>query len=169
MARRLVLVSLMALVLGARPASALFGWFGSSTSQPVAFNHKLHVENNGLACVECHEYVMTQTFAGLPRIEKCLECHTDPVTSSPEEEKIRKAAASGKPLLWRRLYEVPDHVYYSHRRHVVAGKLECVGCHGPIAATTKPPPRPLRALTMNFCMDCHRKRGVTNDCIACHK
>ena len=169
MLRRIALFSLLVLLAEAGPALALFGWFGSSSSQPIAFNHKLHVEKNGLACADCHEYVTTQIFAGLPRIEKCLECHQTAVTSSAEEEKIRKIAASGKPLVWARLYKVPDHVYYSHRRHVVAGKLECAGCHGPIASTTKPPSGPLNALTMNFCMGCHRKRGASMDCISCHK
>jgi len=127
------------------------------------------VEDNGLECDECHIYVKTQIFAGLPTIEKCLECHEEPVTDSPEEEKIRQAAAQGEPLKWSRLYDVPDHVYYSHRRHVVAGEIPCAECHGAIAETTSPPPRALNHITMSFCIACHERRAVTNDCIACHK
>jgi len=140
-----------------------------STVQPIAFNHRLHVQENGLECVECHTYVKTQTFAGLPSIEKCLECHEEALTDSPEEEKIRQAAATAAPLAWNRLYKVPDHVYYSHRRHVAAGQIPCAECHGPIAEATTPPPKALNEITMKFCMACHERTGITNDCIACHK
>lgn len=165
MAQR-ALVPVLVAALCAWPA--LSPAFRRSVSQPIAFNHQLHVEGNGMECVECHVYVLTQTFAGLPTVERCLECHEAPLTDSAEEEKIRQFAARGEPLVWNRLYEMPDHVYSSHRRHVVAGGMDCAECHGPIAATTKPPPRPLKNMTMDFCMDCHRRSGITNDCLACH-
>jgi hypothetical protein len=170
MRKRVLLTFLGLLAAGAVGAPAVFALFGSRPPivQPVAFNHRLHVEDNGLACVDCHIYVTTQTFAGLPRVEKCLECHEEAQTESPEEEKIRQAAADGRELAWNRIYQIPDHVYSSHRRHVVAGKLACAECHGPIAETTSPPARPLNDISMDFCMDCHRQNGVTNDCIACH-
>jgi hypothetical protein len=162
MLKRLVLAIFAVFAVGGGLAQA-------AIRQPVAFNHKLHVEENGLDCVECHIYVKSQTFAGLPTVGKCMECHESALTSSPEEEKIRQAAADGKQLKWNRIYVVPNHVYYSHRRHVVAGHLECATCHGPIAQTTSPPPAPLNKITMNFCIECHQKNKVTNDCIACHK
>ncbi|MEW6488009.1 MAG: cytochrome c3 family protein [Thermodesulfobacteriota bacterium] len=165
MMQRTLAIFLVA-TLGAWPAHSLV--FRRAVTQPIAFNHRLHVEGNGLECVECHVYVLTQTFAGLPSLERCLECHETAVTDSAEEEKIRELAARGETLVWKRLYEVPDHVYSSHRRHVVAGGIDCAECHGPVAATTRPPARPLRALTMDFCMDCHRRRGASNDCLACH-
>jgi hypothetical protein len=165
MMQRTLAIFLVA-TLGAWPAHSLV--FRRAVTQPIAFNHRLHVEGNGLECVECHAYVLTQTFAGLPSLERCLECHETAVTDSAEEEKLRELAAWGETLVWKRLYEMPDHVYSSHRRHVVAGGIDCAECHGPVAATTRPPARPLRALTMDFCMDCHRRRGASNDCLACH-
>ncbi|GAB4256005.1 MAG: cytochrome c3 family protein [Deferrisomatales bacterium] len=155
---------------------ALLGGVGrAAITQPVAFNHKLHVEDNGLECVECHVYVRSQPFAGLPGVEKCLECHEEPQTDSAEEEKIRQTAEQGGELQWNRIYDVPDHVYYSHRRHVVAGGLECGECHGPIAESTSPPTRPLNEITMDFCIECHMERDVAmagdgpGDCFSCHK
>lgn len=136
--------------------------------QPLAFNHKAHVDM-GMDCVDCHTYVKTQTFSGLPTLETCLGCHAEAITESPEEEKVRTAAAAGTELHWNRLYHVPNHVYYSHRRHVTAGGLECATCHGPIAQTERPPKAPLNAITMDFCIDCHQRNEVTVDCIACHK
>lgn len=168
MLTRVLQISGVLLAIGAGAAPMAFAVFGGSISQPIAFNHKLHVEDNGLECVECHIYVMTQPFAGYPGVDKCLECHEEAQTDSAEEEKIRQTAAAGEELVWNRIYDVPDHVYSSHRRHVVAGELECAECHGPIADATSPPSRPLNDLSMDFCMDCHEQRGVTNDCIACH-
>jgi predicted CXXCH cytochrome family protein len=170
MLNRVSLTLLVLLVAGAGAGPHVHALFGSrpKISQPVAFNHKLHVEENGMDCVECHVYVTSQPFAGLPGVERCLECHEEAQTDSSEEEKIRQTAANGEELAWNRLYVMPEHVYYSHRRHVVAGKLECAECHGPFAEATSPPPRPLNKISMDFCMDCHENRGVTNDCLACH-
>jgi len=68
----------------------LFFWInlgvGSKTEQPISFNHKKHVDQ-GLQCDACHRYFKTQTFSGLPDIKICLECHKEPVTNNPEEEK----------------------------------------------------------------------------------
>ena len=136
--------------------------------QPVAFNHKAHVDV-GMECADCHAYYDTQTFSGLPTIQDCLSCHDEAITESKEEEAIRSAAAAGEPLTWRRLYTVPDHVYYSHRRHVAAEGVECATCHGAIAESTRPPPRALTDLSMDFCLNCHKQTGASEDCIACHK
>jgi hypothetical protein len=141
--------------------------FGSKTGQPISFNHKKHVEQ-GLECDTCHRYFKTQTFAGMPDIAICLECHKEPMTKSPEEEKIRLFAQKKEEISWRRIYEEPDHVFYSHRRHVVLGKLQCQTCHGDIAQSERPPSKPWVKMTMNWCMNCHTKNKVVNDCLACH-
>jgi len=141
---------------------------GSRTDQPIAFNHKKHVEQ-GLGCDTCHRYYKAQTFSGLPDISVCLECHKDAITKSPEEEKIRQFAKRGEEIPWKRIYGEPDHVFYSHRRHVVLGKIECKTCHGTIGESEKPPTRPFVRMTMRWCMDCHTRNKVTNDCSACHQ
>jgi hypothetical protein len=60
-------------------------------------------------------------------------------------------------------------VYFSHRRHVGIGKLECGACHGDIAVSQHPPSRALVRITMEFCLDCHRAKGQSLDCVACHR
>ena len=141
--------------------------FGSRIEQPISFNHKKHMDQ-GLGCDTCHRFFKTQTFSGMPDINTCLECHKEPVTKSPEEEKIREFQKKGTPILWKRIYEQPDHVFFSHRRHVVLGKLECKNCHGGVGQSERPPSRPWVMMTMKWCMDCHTKSKVTNDCLACH-
>src|SRR3990172_3448010 len=43
--------------------------------QPIAYNHRVHIENAGLKCQECHLYVETMASATLPSIEICRTCH----------------------------------------------------------------------------------------------
>ena len=44
----------------------------------------------------------------------------------------------------------------------------CQTCHGNIGQSEKPPTKPWVKMTMKWCMDCHTKNKVTNDCLACH-
>ena len=141
--------------------------FSSKGGQPISFNHKKHLEQ-GLECDTCHPYYKTQNFSGLPNITICLECHKEPITKSPEEEKIRQFKKKGEEIPWRQVHREPDHVFFSHRRHVVSGKMPCQTCHGNIAESEKPPSKPWVSMTMSWCMNCHAKNKVTNDCIACH-
>jgi hypothetical protein len=149
----------------------LFFWInlgtGSKAEQPISFNHQKHLEQ-GTECNTCHAYYNDETFSGMPKVAVCLECHKDPITQNPEEEKIRQINKKGDEVRWKRVYQQPDHVFFSHRRHVVLGKMECENCHGDIGQRDKPPSRPWVKMTMNWCMDCHAKKKVTNDCLACH-
>ena len=140
---------------------------GSKTEQPISFNHKKHLEQ-GLECDACHRFYKTEAFSGLPGLNTCIECHKEPVTKSPEEEKIRQFQKKGEVIPWKRVYQEPDHVFFSHRRHVVLGKLQCQACHGNIGQRETPPAKPWVKMTMSWCMDCHKKNKVTNDCLACH-
>jgi hypothetical protein len=140
---------------------------GYKTEQPISFNHKKHAEQ-GLECDACHRFYKTQTFSGLPDLNTCLECHKEPITKSPEEEKIRQFQKKGEQIPWKRIYGEPDHVFFSHRRHVILGKLQCQNCHGDIGQRETPPQKPWVKMTMSWCMDCHKKSKVTNDCLACH-
>jgi hypothetical protein len=159
---------LIGLAIGTLILAVLIGFgFGSKAGQPILFNHKKHTEQ-GVECASCHRFFKTQTFSGMPTLSTCLECHKDPITENPEEEKIREFQKRGEEIPWKRLYREPDHVFFSHRRHVVLGKIDCQTCHGAIGQSEKPPSRPWVRMTMEWCMNCHGKKKVTNDCLACH-
>lgn len=147
---------------------AIMGASGSSAGgQPIAFNHRLHKEA-GAECIDCHRFFQTQRFAGKPSLQDCLECHEEPMTENPEEAKIREYAAENKEIPWKKLSRMPDHVFFTHRRHVVGATIQCETCHGKIGDTIQPPSKLLKTLSMNDCMDCHRKNRANNDCLACH-
>ncbi len=137
------------------------------SKQPIQFNHKIHKEA-GIECSNCHIYFKEQKFSGMPPLSICLECHKDSITKSPEEEKLRKLFKEGKEITWEQIYKQPDHVFFSHRRHVAIGKIDCKDCHGPVGESEKPLTKPWVKMTMKWCMDCHTKAKANNDCLACH-
>jgi hypothetical protein len=147
-----------------------FHWIAAENpgEQPIQYNHAVHIAN-GLECTECHTGARDEAQATLPGIDTCLLCHAEPLSESPEEEKIRSLAEAGKEIAWSQLTRVPSHVYFSHRRHVGVAGLECAQCHGAMETLTQPPARPLRRLSMEACMDCHRERSIRNDCNDCHR
>lgn len=138
--------------------------------QPIAYNHNLHVEGEGLECIDCHRNVETMPAATIPSLAVCENCHdTDPLSESPEEQKLIAHLEEQREIRWNRIYLVPDHVYFSHRRHVTLGELACSTCHGNVAEQLKPVEAPVTEITMEWCMDCHRENKVSTDCLACHR
>jgi hypothetical protein len=138
-------------------------------AQPIQFNHQKHVGDLGLECATCHEYFSTSAHSGLPALTTCLACHDGTGTDSPEEKKLVDLGGRDPQPRFRKLFRLPDHVYYSHRRHVAVGGLQCETCHGGIATTTAPPSRPLVRITMSTCVNCHVEQKVTTDCTLCHR
>lgn len=142
----------------------------SSVVQPIAYNHKVHIEEGGLECTDCHRYVEKMAAATIPGIEICQDCHGDePISDSPEEIKLLKYIEKDSEIPWKRIYELPDHVYFSHRRHIVLGELDCSDCHGNVAELTAPARYPYLPVTMDNCINCHELHKVSTDCLACHR
>ena len=141
-----------------------------SIAQPLAFNHKVHIENASLTCKDCHLNVEKMAVATIPMMEVCQTCHNDqPLSKSPAEQELFKYAAEKKEIPWIQVYSLPEHVYFSHRRHVTIGGLECSGCHGNVAAMTTSVSSPATPVKMENCINCYKQHNVTNDCLACHR
>ena len=140
----------------------------ASVTQPIQFSHKAHVEK-GLPCDGCHQSVERASTAGIPQTDTCMMCHQGAITDSPEEEKVRQYAEKGVQVPWQRVYRVPAHVYFSHRRHVSLGNIKCVQCHGDVADSVVPVTVAAVPVQMDRCLGCHVQKGVTTDCDACHR
>lgn len=136
--------------------------------QPIEFNHRKHVKELELTCATCHATVETEAFSSLPAADVCAGCHAEAQGKSEEEKKLVALLSEGKPLLWAPLFRQPAHVFYSHRRHVVSGKIPCETCHGAIGASSAPPGH-VKKLLMDDCLACHVARGVSTDCTTCHR
>jgi hypothetical protein len=121
--------------------------------QPVFFDHRHHVRDDGIECRFCHASVETSSTAGLPSTDVCMGCHAQVWRDSPLLEAVRRSAFSGAPIPWNRVHRVPDFVYFDHSIHVRGG-VGCESCHGRV--DTMPRVRQVASLTMGFCLDCHR-------------
>src|SRR3990172_2009452 len=149
-----ILVIVLAAVLIVLIVWAVFG-AQKVIIQPIAYNHKIHVEEAELSCVDCHSTVETMPAATIPNIEICQDCHSDePISDSPEEVKLLKYIDEGEKIPWQKIYWVPDHVYFSHQRHVTIGELECTNCHGNVEKLTEPASFPVQIPTMDNCIKC---------------
>jgi predicted CXXCH cytochrome family protein len=156
---RLVLVALAAGVLGV-PALLMLAMrtsyvtmVGNPLEQPVKFDHRHHVRDDGIDCRYCHTTAETQANAGIPPTELCLNCHAQLWTSSPLLAPVRRSFFENTPIPWVRVHVLPDHVYFDHSIHLAKG-VGCVSCHGRVdlmAEVAKAAP-----LTMSWCLDCHR-------------
>lgn len=142
---------------------------GGQKDQPIAYNHARHVGELGMECTDCHLRAETAARAGIPNIEICSDCHADPDTENEEERKLVNFVLEEQRVSWVQVHRVPDYAYFSHRRHVALGEINCTVCHGDVATMEKPFTEPFQEIKMSWCMDCHERRSVTNECTACHR
>ncbi len=123
-----------------------------------------------MACVECHRYAETHARATIPNIEVCVGCHSqEPLGDSVEESKVIDYVARGAKIPWTKIYRLPDHVFFSHRRHTAIARIDCATCHGKVEEMSGPIEKQNVPISMDRCMDCHEKHDVDNDCTRCHR
>lgn len=141
-------------------------------TQPIAFNHKLHITKAGLDCTTiCHSAALSEVYAGLPSKNVCFECH-DPDEETQEIPELARLAEYIKvngDIPWKRVAITAPHVFFSHRRHVTSGQIACERCHPDVAESTQPFGRVAHVLPMDSCLDCHEHEGADVDCLACHR
>jgi hypothetical protein len=72
---------------------------------------------------------------------------------APLLQPVRESWASGVPIAWTRVHDLPDYVYFDHSVHVANG-VGCSTCHGDVGEM----PLEMRVvnLQMRWCIDCHR-------------
>jgi len=126
---------------------------GIRPEQPVPFSHQHHVSGLGIQCEYCHTSVEKSSFAGYPPTKTCMNCHSEIWTSASYLEPIRTSFRDNKPLVWTRVHDLPDYVYFSHEIHVNKG-IGCQSCHGPV--DQMPYMYQHASLQMEWCLNCHR-------------
>ncbi|MFE8069433.1 cytochrome c3 family protein [Marinobacteraceae bacterium S3BR75-40.1] len=157
-----VMVGLLLVVVGGTTAGLLLNVSpyntgqGSVPAQPVPFSHKHHVGALGIDCRYCHTSVERSAFAGLPDTRTCMTCHSQLWTNADMLEPVRRSLKEDKPLVWTRVNDMPDYVYFNHQAHVENG-VGCESCHGRV--DEMPLMRQAKPLTMRWCLDCHRDPG----------
>jgi hypothetical protein len=130
--------------------------------QPIKFSHQVHAGQNKIDCQYCHNSAEFSKSAGIPSASVCLNCHMMVREGSRsgrfEINKIFAALQEKKPIAWKRVYNLPDHAFFSHAQHIGAGKLACQTCHGPVEKMDRIIQVP--DLSMGWCINCHRSTKV---------
>lgn len=125
---------------------------GRPVDQPIPFSHKHHVADDGIDCRYCHTTVETSSFAGMPATQVCMNCHSEIWSRSGVLEPVRQSFATGQPIRWNRVHNLPDFVYFDHSIHVAKG-IGCSSCHGQV--DDMPLTYKTQSMQMSFCLDCH--------------
>src|SRR5256714_4880160 len=126
---------------------------GVRRPQPVPFSHQHHVTGLGIDCRYCHTSVEESSFAGIPPTKTCMNCHSQIWTNAALLEPVRESFRTGKSLVWNRVNDLPDFVYFDHSIHINKG-VGCNSCHGPV--DRMPLMYNHASLQMEWCISCHR-------------
>ena len=151
--------------------------------QPIYYSHKVHAGTNQISCLYCHGGAVEGKHANIPSVNTCMNCHMTiseytgeklyredgkEVDGSAEIQKLYEYSgwdpatmsygATGKPVEWIKIHNLPDHVYFNHSQHTVAGKVACQTCHGEIQQMDEV--KQFTDLSMGWCVNCHRESKV---------
>jgi hypothetical protein len=162
----MIAVGLAGLLIGYWADAALFP--ETRPRQPIDFNHKIHAGDNSIPCMYCHIQARRSPAAGVPSVNKCVNCHRIVAKDRPQIRKLMEYWAAQQPIPWVKVHDLPDFVYFPHKRHVQAG-VECQTCHGPVETMVRV--ERLAPMKMGWCLNCHKDHAVQNglDCWTCHK
>ncbi len=159
---------------------------GYVPSQPIFYSHKVHAGVNQVNCLYCHGGAQDGKHANIPSVNVCMNCHltineykgkeklyTEEGNEVDGTSQIKKLyeyanytpgqkepwdATKAKSIPWTKIHNLPDHVYFNHSQHVVAGKQQCQTCHGEI--TKMDEVKQFADLSMGWCINCHRETKV---------
>jgi hypothetical protein len=134
-------------------------------AQPIAFNHKLHVQTAKMGCNDCHEPRGDGSTVAMPQPAKCMVCHSSVAADKPDIQRLAAAAKNEDPIQWVRVYRVPSFVTFSHKTHTAAGS-KCEECHGPVAERTAIALE--KDTNMGSCIACHQAKQAPTSCDTCH-
>ena len=150
---------------GDTAAIAAPGVASDPAGQPIAFSHAHHAGQYEIECQFCHTYARRGPVAGIPSVQRCVGCHRTILSDRPEIQKILEYWENEEPIPWIRVHDLPDYVRFTHKAHVRAG-LDCSSCHGDL--TQMEIAEQVESLSMGWCLDCHKKRDASRDCLVCH-
>ncbi len=186
--------------LGGLVLSLFVGWWVfplalyERVEQPLDFSHKVHTgEQAGMSCEDCHSFREDGSFAGIPKVENCTGCHSEPQGKTVAEKVLyQEYVSKNREIPWLVYAQQPENVYFSHVQHVKRAEIACERCHGAHGKTDTLRPfernrisgysrdiwgRSISRISraswegakMDDCIDCHAERGVEDNCLLCHK
>ncbi len=159
---------------------------GYMPSQPIPFSHKVHAGDLAISCIYCHSEVEKGPHATVPNLSTCMNCHehVQPVDENGDRtegmELLLRHWTDKESVLWNKVNDVADFVYFDHSRHIHAG-VDCTECHGKVEDMEHM--QRAFGLKMSWCLDCHTDPPKESDpafargesrrapihCSACHR
>jgi hypothetical protein len=134
--------------------------------QPIPFPHKTHIDKKAV-CADCHESADKGPIAGIPSVKTCMICHSQIATDRPLIKQVTGYSEKGIEIPWQRVYGFTReaHVRFNHAPHIRAS-VDCATCHGDLAKQTVA--ERVVNHSMGFCVNCHKAKNASNDCLTCH-
>jgi hypothetical protein len=148
--------------------------------QPLRFSHRTHAsEKTGFGCADCHPIGEDGRFAGIPGIDNCSACHSEPQGETEAEKRlVEEFVKPGHDIPWLVYSRQPENVRFPHATHVKRAGIACERCHGPHGASEALPVHETNRITgysrdlrkMSDCEGCHAEHfRERTACLACHK
>lgn len=135
---------------------------------PLRFDHRYHVEEEGLDCDLCHEAALQSARPAdrlMPDESICANCHdVDEPEGCPQCHVGFPATERGKQTPARAEFPAAR-LHFSHRLHGQAD-VSCEECHRGVRTVAMATVAHLPTEAM--CVQCHRDRHVSNACSTCH-
>lgn len=135
--------------------------FSEDHSKYLKFSHKFHVQEQGIACEDCHTTVKSSKFSSdnlLGDHASCQSCHEEQVSSNCSYCHTNPDNIIAIPKVERELT-------FSHEQHI-AKDIACVTCHTGIDETELASAKNMPAMTQ--CVTCHSEKKVSTNCETCH-
>ena len=105
----------------------------SQKQQPIDFSHAAHNALVDDGCESCHFFRDDGSYAGVPKLEQCIDCHEEVQGETAHEALfVEEYVAKGRDVPWLIYSKQPDCVFFSHAAHVKMAEIDCVVCHGHI-------------------------------------
>ncbi|MBN1443870.1 MAG: cytochrome c3 family protein [Planctomycetes bacterium] len=158
---------------------------GYRPQQPIEFSHAIMAGKHEIPCGYCHTTAEKGPHAGMPTLKTCMNCHEriQPRDSrgglKPGIAALLDHFSSKKPVLWEKVHDLADFVYFDHSRHMApSAGLDCADCHGDVKSMERV--ERIHSLKMGWCLDCHMQpppegspQGRTTrapiGCTTCHR
>ena len=129
-------------------------------SKVIIFSHRLHAEDVGAECLDCHVNVEKSLTANdniLPTMAQCYSCHeeddTDCEVCHVTDDYVE--------------FENPNRdIKFNHSLHVLKENLNCISCHKAINEVDLASSEQLPE--MQQCMECHNDAIASSECAVCH-
>lgn len=130
----------------------------------IKFSHRLHVQDAGMGCLDCHEAASTSASARdnlMPKKANCESCHAEQLESS-----CTTCHFSDDPSDYRAFVGPDRDLLFGHELHVARQKMECITCHAGVEQAENDLSQHLPP--METCYTCHNDVAASNQCERCH-